>query len=49
VFDETHDLKYGTGFVTPIFVQWQDGAKRVVVWPKDKATGAFLLPPWVKK
>lgn len=49
VFDDTHDVKYGPGFVTPMFVQWQDGSKRVIIWPKDKATGAYVLPPWVKK
>jgi branched-chain amino acid transport system substrate-binding protein len=48
-FDESHDVRYGAGYVTPIFVQWQDGSKRVIVWPKDKATGPAVLPAWLKK
>jgi branched-chain amino acid transport system substrate-binding protein len=49
VFDETHDVKYGPGFVTPVMVQWQQGGERVVVWPKDKVNGKFILPPWISK
>ena len=49
VFDENHDVKYGQGFVTPMMVQWQQNGERVVVWPKDKANGKFMLPPWLKK
>jgi branched-chain amino acid transport system substrate-binding protein len=29
-------------------LQWQDG-KRVVVYPKNIATGSIQLPPWMKK
>ena len=49
VFDENHDVKYGQGFVTPMMVQWQQNGERVVVWPKDKSNGKFMLPPWLKK
>lgn len=49
VFDEAHDIKYGTEYVVPVMVQWQDGGKRAVVWPKEKATGKPILPPWLTK
>lgn len=49
VFDETHDVRYGSGYVVPVMIQWQDGGKRAVVWPKDKATGKAILPPWLSK
>ena len=49
VFDENHDVKYGPGFVMPMMVQWQQNGERAVVWPKDKATGKFILPLWIKK
>jgi len=48
-FDDSHDLKYGKGFVLPMMVQWQEGGKRAVVWPKERANGKTILPPWVKK
>jgi hypothetical protein len=32
-----------------MMVQWQQDGERVVVWPKDKVNGKFILPPWVKK
>ena len=47
VFDETHDVKDGPGFVNTLFVQWQEGGKRVVVWPKDMAGGNMVSPPWL--
>lgn len=49
VFDENHDVKYGPGLLQPIYGQWQEGGKRVVVWPKEKVNGAFVLPPWIKR
>jgi len=48
-FDETHDVKDGPGFVNEIFVQWQDKGSRVVVWPKDLATGRMIDPPWLAR
>jgi branched-chain amino acid transport system substrate-binding protein len=47
VFDDTHDVKDGPGFVNELFVQWQEGGKRVVVWPKELATGKMISPPWL--
>jgi branched-chain amino acid transport system substrate-binding protein len=47
VFDETHDVKPGPGFVNLLFAQWQQDGKRVVVWPKDLATGKMINPPWL--
>ena len=32
VFDKTHDVTWGPGFVTAVGTQWQDG-KNVCVWP----------------
>ncbi len=46
--DETHDVKSGPGLVNLLWVQWQEGGKRVVVWPKDLRSGSFVPPPWVK-
>src|SRR5258707_1327851 len=34
-------------FVKQLFVQWQNDGKRVVVWPKDLATGKMINPPWL--
>lgn len=56
----THDLTWGTGYLTALGVQWQDG-KLVGVWPnKWKMTPTspeliysgivpLKLPPWMKK
>ncbi len=49
VFDETHDVRDGPGYVAPLFVQWQDKGERVILWPKEIATGKFVYPPWIKK
>jgi branched-chain amino acid transport system substrate-binding protein len=46
--DEAHDVKPGPGLVNLLWVQWQEGGKRVVVWPKDLRNGKFVPPPWVK-
>src|SRR5262245_44648395 len=47
--DETHDVKDGAGFVNYLFVQWQDKGDRVVVWPKELATGKMIDPPWLAR
>lgn len=47
VFDETHDVKAGPGLQNLLFVQWQKGGQRVVVWPKEAATGKMTSPPWL--
>lgn len=47
VFDETHDVKTGPGLQNLLFVQWQKDGKRVVVWPKEAATGKMTSPPWL--
>jgi branched-chain amino acid transport system substrate-binding protein len=46
-FDATHDVKDGPGFVNLLFVQWQDKGQRIVVWPKELATGKMIDPPWL--
>jgi len=46
-FDATHDVKDGPGFVNELFVQWQDKGERIVVWPKELATGKMIEPPWL--
>lgn len=47
-FDKkTHDLLEGR-YVMPM-VQWQDGAKQVVIWPDKFKTGDYMPPPWEKK
>lgn len=49
VFDELHDVKTGPGLQNLLFVQWQKGGQRVVVWPKEAETGKMILPPWMNK
>ena len=46
-FDDLHEVKDGPGFVNELFVQWQNEGKRVVVWPKEIATGKMISPPWL--
>jgi branched-chain amino acid transport system substrate-binding protein len=46
-FDPSHEVKDGPGFVNQIFVQWQAGGERVVVWPKELQTGKMINPPWL--
>ncbi len=46
-FDELHEVKDGPGFVNQLFVQWQQGGERVVIWPKELATGKMINPPWL--
>jgi len=48
-FDDTHDVKTGAGLINELFVQWQDGGKRAIVWPKELANGAMITPPWMNK
>ncbi|MBU0514303.1 MAG: ABC transporter substrate-binding protein, partial [Proteobacteria bacterium] len=59
VFDKSHDVIWGPGYVTSLGVQWQNG-KNLCVWPYkwQYAKGKFLtykgctpykLPPWVVK
>jgi branched-chain amino acid transport system substrate-binding protein len=40
-------VQRGPGFVNELFVQWQEGGKRVVVWPKELAGGTMINPPWL--
>lgn len=47
VFDEVHDVKTGPGLQNLLFVQWQKGGARVVVWPKAAETGKMIAPPWM--
>jgi branched-chain amino acid transport system substrate-binding protein len=49
VFDDTHDVKAGPGYLGYFWQQWQEGGKRVVVFPKENATGPLQLPPWIIK
>ena len=55
VFDETHDLKWGPGYVTTVGTQWQDGELKAV-WPPPggewqgvdyEGTVDYMLPPWI--
>jgi branched-chain amino acid transport system substrate-binding protein len=48
VFTESHDVRYGPGYVRWLHVQWQKDGNRVIVWPKDKATGDLINPPWMQ-
>jgi branched-chain amino acid transport system substrate-binding protein len=46
-FDAAHDVMDGPGLVNQLFVQWQHNGERVVIWPKNLATGAMINPPWM--
>ncbi|HEX6957326.1 MAG TPA: ABC transporter substrate-binding protein [Ferrovibrio sp.] len=48
VFDEMHDVKNGPGYVNLLFAQWQKDGERVIVWPKEIATGKMIAPPWMQ-
>lgn len=47
-FDASHDVKAGEGLINMLFVQWQEGGKRVVVWPRELRNGTYINPPWIK-
>ncbi len=40
-------MKTGPGLQNLLFVQWQKNGERVVVWPKEAATGPMIAPPWM--
>lgn len=50
-FDKNHQIIYGYNpkeSVLGNWVQWQDG-DRITIFPKEGATGAIKMPPWMKK
>jgi branched-chain amino acid transport system substrate-binding protein len=52
VFDETHDVTWGPGYVTALGTQWQNG-KNMCVWPYNwkgityEGAVPYIIPPWV--
>jgi branched-chain amino acid transport system substrate-binding protein len=42
-----HGLRTGKGYITGLFLQWQDG-KQVNLWPADLANGKIKFPSFVK-
>lgn len=44
---QSHDLLEGR-YVMPM-VQWQEGGKQVVFWPKPFKTGEYIKPSWWKQ
>ncbi len=48
VFDEAHDLRYGPGYAVETMVQWQDGCKRALIWPRALATGKYVPLAWMR-
>src|SRR3954454_15525143 len=42
-----HGLETGTGGITGLFLQWQDG-KQVNLWPKELAKGELKFPSFIK-
>ena len=52
VFDKSHDITWGPGYITAVGTQWQDG-KIMCVWPYHwqkvfyEGTVPYKLPPWV--
>ncbi|MBV9561105.1 MAG: ABC transporter substrate-binding protein [Bradyrhizobium sp.] len=43
----THSIKYGSGLITGLMLQWQDGAQ-VAVWPKEVAKTQIKFPNFIK-
>ena len=43
----THAARYGKGWITSTFMQWQDG-KQVCIWPTNICHGKLEFPPFVK-
>ena len=39
----------GRGFVNVLFVQWQTNGERVVIWPKEVATGKMIIRPGCRR
>jgi branched-chain amino acid transport system substrate-binding protein len=59
VFDKSHDVVWGPGFVTSIGTQWQNGHNKCI-WPYKwpfapgktltyKGCVPYMIPPWVVK
>jgi len=46
--DDGHDTKAGPGLINTLFVQWQAGGKRVLIWPKEARTGEYIKPQWLQ-
>jgi branched-chain amino acid transport system substrate-binding protein len=42
----THALKYGKGYTTGIFMQWQ-GDKQVCIWPRSTCPAKLVFPSFV--
>ena len=42
-----HGLRIGKGYITGLFLQWQDG-KQVNLWPADLANGKIKFPSFIK-
>jgi branched-chain amino acid transport system substrate-binding protein len=42
-----HGLKTGVGFITGLFLQWQNG-QQINLWPSDLAKGKLTFPSFVK-
>ena len=47
-FDDAHDVRYGPGFIQLTMVQWQDGCRRALIWPRQLSTGKFVALPWMR-
>lgn len=55
VFDESHDVVWGPGYVTGLGVQWRNGEMKCVWPPADgswegvvyEGAANYVLPPWV--
>jgi branched-chain amino acid transport system substrate-binding protein len=52
VFDKSHDVTWGPGYITALGTQWQDG-KNMCVWPLNwkgityEGAVPYRIPPWV--
>ncbi|MGH7042778.1 MAG: ABC transporter substrate-binding protein [Acetobacteraceae bacterium] len=43
----THAIKYGTDYITGVYMQWQNG-KQVCIWPTNLCHNKMIFPSFVK-
>lgn len=47
-FTDMHQLKWGTDYIRCWPLQWRGVENQVVFAPDERATGEFVLPPWIE-
>jgi len=44
-----HDAKYGPEFIYPVHVEFVEECQKEVVWPAERRTAEYQLPPWMQR